>query len=221
MRGSKVAKLEQGIDQEQQTKWVQQAKAVRESLPVGMRQEKPWSRRARLQGISKTARVLELLDIAYLCQKKMLLETDPDVADQKVIEGLVCDTSQAISRRPWGSLCTRTLTTSSQLYSFEKDRLLLPHESLRMLGFQSQNLSSVCKFGISDSDLSDLAGSAMSLPAVTCAALSLIYASAIFDEDGAATLSKKQESPLPLQVMDDPKHKAEASEACSQDSLGV
>ena len=202
-----MAKLEQGTDQEQ-TKWEQQSKAIRESLPVGMQQQKPWSPRARLQGISNTARVLELLDIAFLCQKKMLLETDPDVTNEKVIQGLVCDTSQAISRKPWGSLCTRTLTTSSQLYSFEKDRLLLPHESFRMLGFQTQNMSSVCKFGISDSDLSDLAGSAMSLPAVTCAALSLIYASAISNQDGAL---KQQEAPLPLQVMDDPNYEAEAS----------
>ena len=153
------------------TKWSQQAVSLRQQLPWDLRNLKPWSKKARMQGLNKSARQCEMLDLAYLHVQAAREEAGLGVTTKEIISDLFVDTSQALVRKPWGFL--RTLTTSSAIYSFERDRLLLPHECLRMLGFSDFSFTDC----LSNSELSDAVGCAMALPSVALPALSLLLAS--------------------------------------------
>ncbi len=84
------------------------------------------------------------------------------------------DISQSVARKPWGAL--RTFTTSSQIYSFKEDRLLVPEEHFRLLGF-GENL--VCG-NLGPDELRKLAGEAMCVPCIALLVWSVLLA-ASFD----------------------------------------
>ena len=124
-----------------------------------------------MQGLSGLPRQKELLDVAYLDTQAWLMKEGQASERENVISGLVADVSQNIGRRPWGLI--RTFTQSSQVYCFERDRLLLPHERLRCLGFPDvQTLTKDMSFA----EASSLVGQAMAVPAVTMACLCLLVA---------------------------------------------
>ena len=68
------------------------------------------------------------------------------------------DVSQDVQRRPWTLNWLRSLTTSTELFAMAEDRLLIPEEHYRLLGYPPDinldNLSKLAK--------KDLAGEAMS-----------------------------------------------------------
>lgn len=136
-----------------------------------------WCSGARLQGISGTPRVLELLDCAYLSQEWSLRQRSQDplrpLSRKEIAVGLFADCSQAITRKPWSATTMRTITTSSNLYSYEADRLVLSQEHLRLLGFPEH----ICH-GLSNSEILDFAGNAMSL--ASCAAAEAFVLAAAF-----------------------------------------
>ena len=150
-------------------KWQQQAAALRESLPPTLKDQRPWSPNARMQGLSALPRQQELLDLAYLETKSWLQKQGMDDSHQRVVKSLVADVSQNIGRKPWGPM--RTHTTSSMIYSFERDRLVIPAEGLRLLGFP--NVARMVQ-GLSSADTVELVGQAMAVPSVTLAAAALI-----------------------------------------------
>ncbi len=153
-------------------RWVKQSEDMRADLPPSLQKTKPWTDSACLQGIT-TDRQRELLDLAYLTTMMSKQDSDGGLpAKASVTAGLVCDVSQAICRKPWGP--PRTWCCSSQVYSFEKDRMLLPEEGLRLLGFATSGWTD----GMAPSEVQDFCGMAMAVPSVTVAATSLILAAA-------------------------------------------
>ena len=154
-------------------KWTAQSHSFRNSLiSLGLGHDRAhaqnvWCEGARLQGISATPRVLELIDCAYLSQELCVRQRSQNPLQcptrKEVSKALFVDCSQAISRKPWSATTMRTLTTSSNLYSFESDRLVLSQEHLRLLGFPEGIADGLC-----NTEILDLAGNAMSL--ASCAA---------------------------------------------------
>lgn len=137
----------QPVDHE--SKWYQQAAAIREKHKVSM-SFKPWTGRTQFQGIGvpKTPRVLELLDLvclqtmshfaktAKISQKDMFSGTNM----AKALENQFVDVSQSCSRMVATTQkgVTPTFTTSSQVYSFRLDRLLTPAEIMLIHGHSKQ-----------------------------------------------------------------------------------
>lgn len=119
-----------------------------------------------MQGL-QTERQKEILDVAFL---SIWASKGLELPHSEVIKNLYVDVSQAISRRPWGRL--RTLCTGSQIYSFEKDRVLIAEESLRLLGFPTGSWTA----SLTQSDIMGFAGNAMALPSVAAVSLSLLLA---------------------------------------------
>eukprot|EP00971_Amphidinium_carterae_P305104 6062668-Amphidinium_carterae.3 len=115
--------------------------------------------------VGKKERVLDLLDIGYLIAKKNM----PDANDADVAKDLYCDISQSAERRPFSQGELRTLTTSSELFSYGQARLLLPCEHLLALGFGKVDLRN-----ISGSAQKSLAGGAFALPTMAMALSSVV-----------------------------------------------
>ena len=153
-----------------QGKWQAQSRALRQELPEDIRHLRPWSLKARMQGLSKSDRVCESLDLAFLFSWAARREAGLPCDDDSIVTDLFCDTSQALQRKPWGRM--RTLCTSSACYSFSRDRLLLPCEALRSLGFGD------CSFtdSLSSAEITDVAGCGMALPSAALPAMSLLLA---------------------------------------------
>lgn len=149
-------------------KWLQQARSLRNQLPEHCRDRRPWSPHALLQGLGSTDRVRELCDLAFLCTEETLRQAGEDCSHANVIRGLSCDVSQNVQRKPWGTL--RTLTTNSCVYVFELDRVLLPEEGLRLLGFPTLPMMK----HITPGEMHEFMGQAMALPAVAQASLCLL-----------------------------------------------
>jgi len=154
-------------------KWEQQAKALRQELPSDLSDKKPWTDFARCQGIS-THRQRELLDLAFLTTLSSRRSRGEPCSKRDIIEGLFVDVSQAIDRKPWGPL--RTVCGGSQVYSYQKDRLLIPEELLRLLGFATSRWCHDAN--VSRAEVTALAGSGMALPSVSVVCLSLMLAAA-------------------------------------------
>ena len=149
--------------------WRQQSNLLRQALPFSDKKKAstPWSGIARLQGLSSTPRVKELLDCAYL-HAEARAQQEGKAFD---VNSLIADCSQAISRKPWSLDETRTFCTSTQNYSFKVDRVILPEEELSMLGFPGGLLR-----GIRLSDGFEFVGQSMALPSVAMAEAALMVA---------------------------------------------
>lgn len=82
-------------------------------------------------------------------------------------KGLFANVSQKASRQPAniGTFCT-----SSVNYSYEQDRLVLPIDALRCLGWPKVDTR-----GISHQNLKNLVGEGMLLPQVVCILLATLY----------------------------------------------
>ena len=78
------------------------------------------------------------------------------------------DVSQCITRRAWAKTI-RTLTTSTSIFSFSAQRLLLPSEHLHILGFPAVSLQDLSPHAVRS-----LAGAAMAPPCVGVALVALI-----------------------------------------------
>ena len=109
--------------------WRQQSNLLRQALPFSDKKKasSPWSGTARLQGLSSTPRVKELLDCAYLGAEARA-QQEGKAFD---VNSLIADCSQAISRKPWSLDETGTFCASTQNYSFKVDRGLTGWSSLR------------------------------------------------------------------------------------------
>ena len=154
-------------------KWRAQSANMRAALSEELQHLRPWSPTAHLVGLAGTERQKELLDLAYLWTQEGLMIKNYASSQQHVIRDLLCDVSQNITRKPWGQGTLRTFTTSTQMYSFELDRLVLPLEGMRLLGFPG---AASLAHGVSSADLSDFVGEGMALPSICLAQMSLLKA---------------------------------------------
>lgn len=151
-----------------------QAEALRQQLSAPLQTAKPWSTVARMTGVAVNPRIKEMVDLAYLMTKEGLKMQDLPHQKDDVVKGLFADLSQNIGRRPWGSF--RTLTTASQVYHFKLDRLILPEECLRVLGFGRLAKIGLQDAGLTPAETGEFVGQAMSVPSVGVACMSLITA---------------------------------------------
>ena len=131
-----------------QTGWKSKHASIRKQ--EGLDDDQPrYSEQHDLAGIPLSSkRVRDLLDIAFAiyCKNK-----GPKGSQQCP---WVVDISQGASRRPF--------------FAFPQDRLLLPHEHLRLLGLQDCNTKSPTPTGVRE-----LAGEAMGAPSVCICMLAL------------------------------------------------
>ena len=106
-------------------------------------------KQAQLRGVTRTDRVLDLIDCCWqFWARQATLTRKFTDAQMKRREHLKCvfvGISQCVSRSPWTSSetgCIHCLTTGSCLYSYFADRMLTPIEHLRMHGYPHEPLSS-------------------------------------------------------------------------------
>ena len=158
--------------QQDAPQWVQQSKQIRSRL--GIHQEtRLWTSRHDFvgTGLPRTHRVFEVLELAVL----QTLGTPDRIAkgkknqkwlkEQVIAADLVVD----ISQNPVRKAFTKNgkwpcLTTSSQLYSFARDSMLLPIEHLLLQGHRRSVHVPRSMSVKGQQHIKDLAGEGMSLP---------------------------------------------------------
>ena len=111
-----------------------------------------------LKGLSRTDRVLDLIDVGFAWFSSKEGATD----------SIYIDVSQDVGHKPWSRGFVRSLTTSSEVYDGDSDRILLPQEHLALLGFGAVTLGE-----LSHRQIRDLAGESMSPPCVGLVLLSM------------------------------------------------
>ena len=127
-----------------------------------------WSSGKRLLGVSP-GRTMDLVNLSF--QSTSLRRAD--LTASQIEADLIVDVSQSAGRRPWTSAggVLRCLSTSSTLFSFRKRRTLTGLEHLALLGFVGVNGN-----GLTQSQLRNLAGEAMSLPQIAFVEAALLAA---------------------------------------------
>ena len=99
----------------------------------------PWTGRTEFRGtgISKTPRVLDILDIVTITKMRAADRVCMSSAELKaLLKDTYVDVSQSHERNCYTNAdgITSCLTTSSDLYSFARDAAILPEEYLRLQG---------------------------------------------------------------------------------------
>lgn len=125
-------------------------------------------RRPALRGLTGTPRQTALVNHALRswCWARRL---DPAAL---LVGDLFLDISQCVSRRPWGSTI-RALTSSTSIYSFRHDRLLVPEELMQVYGWPRPSRV----LGASEAaQLADLVSECMPLPSLAVPLFSLLAA---------------------------------------------
>ena len=148
--------------------WRKESEAFRRQL--GLPGDfKPWTGREQFQGIglSKTERVLEMIDSAaiQMCMQRsvMPLRATP-IQVKRAVSGGFVDVSQSLTRNAWAAAgeSLPVFTGSTALYSFSADRLITGREMLNMHGYSSHQVSVPC--GITDANMKKFAANGMALP---------------------------------------------------------
>lgn len=146
----------------------------------------PWSSRPglRYKGVRLTERVKDLMDCTLIDLMVNQNATMSEVLKKDNLEGLFLDYSQSHHRRCFtaGGM-NKCLTTSSTIYSFGRDRMVLPMETLHFHGYpKTVRLPVHC----TQNDLKQFAGEAMTLPCLATVLYSII-ANMTFDKPATAT----------------------------------
>ena len=109
----------------------------------------------------------DLISIAEGIARKKFEADFP--GEEFVMPEMYTDTSQSSTRRPWALGTLRSVTTSSDFYAHRMGRHLSPAELFACLGFKAPNMQ-----GLSQTQMKDLLGECMSVPASTVALVSLL-----------------------------------------------
>lgn len=124
----------------------------------------------KLTGVAHTARVLQILDCVTIqclggakAARSILREADAANIIKARMEDVVVDLSQNPIRRAFSndSGVAKCLTTSSVLYSYGRDRIILPLEKLFL---QGHGPATKIPEAMSDRAIHELAGQGISLP---------------------------------------------------------
>ena len=155
-------------DSSGEKQWKAQSAAWRGSLEV-TQNFSPWTQHRAFKGLGvpRNKRVYGLVDCCWMqaCKRKRLRlnhTLTEEGLKAGVHKGLFVDISQNHIRRPWADSASglRTLTTSTKLYHFGSDRMLVGKEYLMFQGYGTD----VCPANLSDNDLKNLAGEGICLP---------------------------------------------------------
>ena len=146
-------------------KWEQQSAKWRGDLDMSPGY-KPWTGRESFvgYGLSGTKRALDLLDCGWVhAYKRAKFRHTQDAIASKLDQELFIDVSQNHVRKPLSNASgeLRTLLTSTRLYHYGSDRLLLPVEHLALQGYSPEI---VVPQELSAKDVRDMAGEAIALP---------------------------------------------------------
>ena len=136
----------------------------------------PWTSLAGLKftGLRMTPRVKKLLDCVcmHVCggahETQRILNLSPEMARSTILdkmEDVILDVSQNPSRRAFSNRCgmAKCLTTSSLLYSYRLDRVILPFEKMM---WQGHSLVTKIPTSMSSKELDELAGIGIQLPSL-------------------------------------------------------
>ena len=115
-------------------------------------------------GVGACDRKRDLVNVAWLAR----IKESPGIPTARLAENYWCDVSQSVCRKPWGAKL-QSFRPNSQIYSFERDRVLKGSDCCRVRGLPMSLLQ-----GTSQADLLQLATDATSLP------LSVIVQSAMW-----------------------------------------
>ncbi len=154
--GSAQEQTEAGLAQPG-TRWKIYSETLR--TKIGLRQtDKPWSSRrgVALRGVPRCPRMVDVIDVAFHISTKPTQEPVSE-AEAAKLQTLIVDYSQNLSFKTWGHHVP-CLTTSTQIYMYGRDRILVDAERFRVMGFGNVDLSN-----ISPSALRDLSGEAMAV----------------------------------------------------------
>ena len=157
--------------------WQKESRIFRQSLGLDVK-AKPWTGRSRFQGtgLSKTARILDLLDCfaalkisQHVGQGKGFQVSEAGI--QKLMKNQYIDVSQSLNRHTHTNTfgINHTLTTSSVLYSYGLDRVLTGREHMFLHGHAKDTFFS----DMSPAVLRELAGEGMALPSLAAVIWSL------------------------------------------------
>lgn len=133
----------------------------------------PWTSRPGFEGrgLSRSARVLDLVNCIAI-QKLVTSNTTAENLESE-LKHTMLDYSQSHARRSATHADKhRCLTTSTTLYSYGLDRVVLPLETLWWQGFPR---SLKVPQQVSSSDIKEFAGEGMTLPCLATILLSLIW----------------------------------------------
>lgn len=143
-------------------RWQSDSVAMRSSLKISSGYNS-WTRAGAIPGVQclgvpRHPRFLDVLDCAWAARLRKIGGAGLEACRK----GWFVNLSQGVCRRPWGP-GTRTLCTSSLVYSYEMDRVLRGDDAMRLQGWPRHKLH---KF--SSHTLRDLAGEAFALPTMAC-----------------------------------------------------
>lgn len=137
---------------------------------------KPWTyRQRRYRGINANERVKAILDCVALQvlggPVKISLMTASEVS--KGLQDTFVDVSQNPSRRAFTNAKgeIKCLHTNTQLYSFDRDGIVLPFEHMLLQGHSQCLMVPTCMSG---KDLQDLAGMGICLPCIGLVLVSMM-----------------------------------------------
>eukprot|EP00971_Amphidinium_carterae_P277375 5504964-Amphidinium_carterae.2 len=147
--GAPQAAREKSSEKEE---WIKKHDAMWKNAPPAQHLER-WSSRFETAGVH-AKRQIDLIDLAAVYCK----------------EPVCIDLSQAAPRMPW-SKNIRSMVGMSTIFSMAKQRVIVPYEHLRLLGWDSVECSSM-----TGASLRNLAGEGMGVPCVGFAALVMLLA---------------------------------------------
>lgn len=133
---------------------------------------RPWTSRPSFtaKGVRLTDRVTDLMDSLVIDRMAQGKQTLTQIINS--LDDTFLDFSQSHQRKCWTQCgINKCLTTSSTIYSYGADRLVLPIETLKFMGYPE---SLKLPYPMSHHDIRDFVGEAMCLPCVAAVLWSLV-----------------------------------------------
>eukprot|EP00929_Paragymnodinium_shiwhaense_P058394 TRINITY_DN29234_c0_g1_i1.p1 TRINITY_DN29234_c0_g1~~TRINITY_DN29234_c0_g1_i1.p1 ORF type:complete len:406 (+),score=25.21 TRINITY_DN29234_c0_g1_i1:103-1218(+) len=133
-----------------------------------------WSSRDRaLAGVRQLQRNVQVIDGCFreFLRSQCIAKSSQEVDVESAVTGLLCDYSQPASGRPWSTNgISKTIKTSTELFSYSAKRRVLPEEHFALLGHPTMDYSS-----LSDRAIKTLSGNSMSMPSATMLASCIVF----------------------------------------------
>eukprot|EP00971_Amphidinium_carterae_P342084 6481258-Amphidinium_carterae.1 len=144
--------------------WLKSHEKLRSKLQSGS--SVLWCDTHELHGLPSTARVVDALNLTA----SLFKNENKDAGQEQVL----IDFTQDMSRKPFQAGAFRTITRTTEFYSFSRDRVVLPAEHLCVLGWCNVKLEE-----LSPGEVKDLAGDGMALPVIGLVVLSMLCSGAL------------------------------------------
>ena len=155
---------------------LRQRETKKRLLPAGFQEAKDakWTSSAKLEGFSATSRQKEVIDMFYrsACCKLSLDPLMPPTEDAIRSLDVYCDVSQHVTSCRWSTGHIQGTTASSNIYSFQLDRLLMPEEMMMIYGWPRRIVEA--RLRVSEVVMPDLAANTMALQPLAAVMLAVI-----------------------------------------------